>query len=63
MIYKLQLMKMYRCTYMDCWYVYDPRIGEEGLGIIAGTSFEKLPVDWVCPDCGATKDYFEVAEE
>lgn len=43
--------------------MYDPRVGEEGLGINAGTPFDKLPLDWVSPDCGATKDYFEVEEE
>lgn len=55
-------MKRYRCTYIDCGYVYDPRVGEPGLGIEPGTAFEDLPIDWVCPDCGATKDYFEVDE-
>jgi rubredoxin len=23
-----------------------------------GTAFEKLPEDWVCPVCGASKDEF-----
>ncbi|MDD5757420.1 MAG: rubredoxin, partial [bacterium] len=28
-------------------------------GIAPGTSFEQLPADWVCPECGAPKDQFE----
>ena len=56
-------MKQYRCTYQDCNYVYDPKVGEPGIGIEAGTEFEDLPYDWVCPDCGATKDYFEEIED
>lgn len=47
---------------MDCGYVYDPKVGEPGLKIDPGTPFEELARDWVCPDCGATKDYFEMAE-
>ena len=56
-------MKKYRCTYTDCNYVYDPRVGEPGIGIEPGTEFVDLPFDWVCPDCGATKDYFEELED
>ena len=47
----------YRCTV--CGYVYDPAIGDPKGNIPAGTLFEKLPADWVCPVCGATKDKFE----
>lgn len=55
-------MKSYQCTYPDCGYIYDPKIGEPGLGIKPGTPFSELPIDWVCPDCGATRDYFEEME-
>lgn len=41
-----------------CHYLYDPAAGDEGSGIKAGTSFEELPEDWVCPICGAGKDDF-----
>jgi rubredoxin len=27
-----------------------------------GTPWEDIPDDWVCPDCGATKADFKVAE-
>lgn len=42
-----------------CGYVYDPTIGDEDNGIKAGTSFEDLPEDWVCPPCSVGKDQFE----
>lgn len=42
-----------------CGYIYDPAKGDPDSGIEPGTSFEALPDDWVCPDCGAGKDMFE----
>jgi len=45
-----------------CGYVYDPEVGDPDSGIGPGTSFEVLPDDWVCPDCGAGKDEFEKIE-
>lgn len=50
-------MKKYRCVICD--HIYDPAVGDPAAGIPAGTPFEKLPPDWICPDCGATKDDFE----
>ncbi len=50
-------MKKYEC--MLCGYIYDPEAGDKESGIPAGTSFEDLPDDWVCPVCGAGKDQFE----
>ena len=41
-----------------CGYEYDPAKGDPDAGIPAGTSFENLPSDWVCPLCGAGKDDF-----
>jgi rubredoxin len=41
-----------------CGYVYDPAVGDPDHGIPPGTPFEKLPADWVCPECGADKDAF-----
>ena len=42
----------YECTI--CSYIYDPEVGdfEDGIDIAAGTDFNKLPKDWVCPECG-----------
>ena len=50
-------MDKYVCTV--CGYVYDPANGDPEAGIAAGTAFEDLPDDWVCPVCGASKDAFE----
>ncbi len=54
-------MDKYRCTV--CGYVYDPAVGDSEGGVTAGTPFEALPEDWVCPECGAAKDMFERLEE
>ena len=51
------IMDRYICTV--CGYIYDPAKGDVENGIAPGTSFEKLPEDWVCPECGAAKDQFE----
>ena len=42
-----------------CGYVYDPAKGDPDNGVNAGTAFENLPEDWVCPSCGANKDLFD----
>lgn len=42
-----------------CKFKYDPAVGDPDGGIPAGTPFEDIPDDWVCPVCGATKDMFE----
>jgi rubredoxin len=49
-------MDRYECP---CGYVYDPEEGAVEANISAGTSFEGLPEDWVCPKCEAEKEYFE----
>ncbi len=41
-----------------CGYVYNPEVGDPASGIKAGTTFDDLPDDWVCPDCGVGKDSF-----
>ncbi|MBN1681926.1 rubredoxin [Candidatus Bathyarchaeota archaeon] len=45
-----------------CGYVYDPSVGDEEHEIKAGTLFEELPDDWVCPVCFAAKKLFEKVE-
>jgi rubredoxin len=50
-------MQKYECTV--CQYIYDPAKGDPDADIAAGTAFEDLPDDWVCPDCGVGKDMFE----
>lgn len=41
-----------------CDYIYDPAIGDPSQEIAAGTPFENLPDDWICPECGVGKDQF-----
>jgi flavin reductase (DIM6/NTAB) family NADH-FMN oxidoreductase RutF/rubredoxin len=41
-----------------CGHVYDPTVGDPEAGIPAGTRFEDLPANWVCPVCGAAKTDF-----
>ncbi len=43
----------YYCT--ACGYIYDPAIGDPEHGVPAGTRFDDLPDDWVCPVCGTEK--------
>ena len=50
-------MKKYKCSV--CGYIYDPAVGDPDNGVDPGTSFDDLPDDWVCPDCGVEKDMFE----
>ena len=33
-------------------------LGDEDAEIAPGTLFEKLPEDWVCPECAEGKDQF-----
>ena len=53
-------MKKYVCDL--CSWVYDPAVGDPDNDIKAGTSFEDLPDDWVCPECGAGKEDFSPEE-
>jgi rubredoxin len=49
-------MKKYECDL--CGYVYDPVAGDPDNGVPAGTPWEQVPADWVCPLCGVGKDQF-----
>jgi rubredoxin len=53
-------MKKYVCEV--CGYVYDEEKGAPDEGIPAGTKWEDVPADWECPDCGASKDAFELED-
>ena len=54
-------MKKYACDVCD--YVYDPGLGDADGGIDAGTAFDDLPDDWVCPECGVGKDSFSPVDQ
>lgn len=48
--------KSYICS--GCGYEYNPEIGDEESEVMPGTLFEKLPEEWVCPECGEGKEQF-----
>lgn len=50
-------MEKWRCKVCD--WTYDPATGDPDNGVAAGTAWEAVPEDWVCPICGAGKDEFE----
>ena len=54
-------MKKWICT--TCGFIYDEAMGVPDQGIPPGTRFEDLPEDWLCPDCNAEKEVFEVYVE
>ena len=52
-------MDKYVCG--PCGYVYDPNEGDPDGGVAKGTPFDKVPEEWLCPICGASKDAFSIA--
>ena len=48
--------KSYVCG--GCGYEYNPAIGDEDSEVAPGTLFEKVPDDWVCPECAESKEMF-----
>ena len=53
-------MKKYQC--IVCGWIYDEALGCPEEGLPAGTSWEDIPNDWTCPDCGVSKEDFEMVE-
>jgi rubredoxin len=43
-----------------CGWVYDEAQGAPEEGLAPGTRWADVPENWCCPDCGATKDLFEM---
>ena len=56
-------MEKFICTVCD--YLYNPEDGDIENDVEAGTPFDDLPEDWVCPECGADLEDFipEYSEE
>ncbi|MCI8343664.1 MAG: rubredoxin [Clostridia bacterium] len=50
-------MAKYVCTV--CGYVYDEETGDPDNGIAAGTPWENVPEDYLCPLCGVGKEEFQ----
>jgi rubredoxin len=45
-----------------CGWIYDEALGAPDDGIAAGTPWEKVPMNWTCPECGARKEDFEMVQ-
>ncbi|WP_288132747.1 FAD-dependent oxidoreductase [Microbulbifer sp.] len=45
---------------MVCGWVYDEAKGAPEEGIPAGTRWEDIPDDWTCPECGVSKEEFDM---
>lgn len=53
-------MKQYMC--LLCGLIYDEKNGWPEEGIPAGTKWDDVSLNWRCPECGASKDEFEMVE-
>ena len=53
-------LKTWQCIL--CGFVYKEAEGMPQDGIPAGTRWEDVPLDWVCPDCSTSKLDFEMIE-
>lgn len=53
-------MKKWQCLF--CSFIYDQALGLPDEGVAPGTSWEDVPEDWMCPDCGAVKSDFVMME-
>ena len=55
--------RQYKCyVCIRCGYLYDESRGWPDDGIPAGTRWEDVPDDWLCPECGVGKEEFEWVE-
>jgi len=57
---KTMTYKRYMC--LLCGFIYDEEKGWPNDGIAPGTRWDDIPPAWQCPECGATKDDFEMIE-
>ena len=58
--FTVESMKSYMCVI--CGFVYNEADGLPEEGIAPGTKWQDVPPNWVCPDCGARKEDFEMVE-
>ncbi|MFP6838802.1 MAG: rubredoxin [Pseudohongiellaceae bacterium] len=53
-------MRKWQC--LICSFIYEEELGLPEDGIAPGTGWDEIPDDWMCPDCGAGKEDFEMVE-
>lgn len=59
-IQRTESMKTYMCVI--CGFIYDEERGLPDEGIVPGTKWDDVPMNWKCPECGAGKEDFEMME-
>ncbi|MCE1160942.1 MAG: rubredoxin [Burkholderiales bacterium] len=52
--------KTWMCA--TCGWIYDEATGAPEDGIAAGTRWQDVPEDWLCPECQMGKDDFDMVE-
>jgi rubredoxin len=52
--------KVWMC--IICGWIYEEEKGAPEEGLEPGTRWQDVPEFWVCPDCGAGKEDFEMIE-
>jgi rubredoxin len=52
--------KSYMCVI--CGFIYNEELGLPEEGLAPGTRWDDIPLNWVCPECGAGKEDFEMVE-
>lgn len=50
-------MRKWQC--LTCGHVYDEAEGDPEHGVAPGTPFDSLPDDWICPECGMDKSFYQ----
>jgi rubredoxin len=45
-----------------CGWIYDESTGDPEHGVPPGTSWDAVPLNWTCPECGARKEDFEMVQ-
>ena len=53
-------MRKWQC--LVCSFVYEEALGHPDDGIAPGTSWDEIPDDWMCPECGVGKEDFDMVE-
>lgn len=53
-------MRKWQC--LVCGFIYEEALGLPDDGIPAGTNWDDIPDDWMCPECGVGKEDFEMIE-
>ncbi len=53
-------MRKWQC--IVCGWIYDEAEGCDQEDVAPGTKWEDVPADFVCPECGVSKEDFEMIE-